>query len=442
MSFLSRLFKKEKKTSESPKIRFGRYSDTYKSAEQYEAWDKALVAFEDERYLDSYQHFFEYLRDEDEDNVQFERTTEGISFKIYQGSKMVTGFANQLKFKAEARIAKAASLDSPTLLAQLVGNNYDLKFSRYALDAEQNIVIVFNTYALDGSPYKLYHSLKELATHADKQDDLLLEKYEGLSAIDDSHSLAIADQEKEVKYDFIQYILTRTLDSIQSSDLDPDQYPGAMAYVYLDVCYKLDYLVHPEGNTMETLERVHRLYFSKEKGIDAIARNKQLHQEFTNILNRPKSSFFNEFYTVRSTFGITTAVNHDKVAAFIESELRNMDWYAENGYEHVALAIPGYIVGYCLFHFAVPLPDRAFLQLYYEIMNNGYFRRLGYPNLRKAGVFQRRNIKKAIQKIVANNKEHFPKLNPATGSLDFSSKTAFAKSYLKMVEGLNMTSID
>ena len=34
-----------------PKVSFGRYSDSYKDAKQYDSWDKALNLFEKEQYL-------------------------------------------------------------------------------------------------------------------------------------------------------------------------------------------------------------------------------------------------------------------------------------------------------------------------------------------------------------------------------------------------------
>ena len=47
--------------------------------------------------------------------------------------------------------------------------------------------------------------------------------------------------------------------------LNAFQYPGGIAYLLLELSYKLDYLTVPEGMLMETLERIHRLYFTKTK---------------------------------------------------------------------------------------------------------------------------------------------------------------------------------
>ena len=50
MAFLNNFFKKEKEISR-PDIRFGRYSDIYKNTERYEAWDKALSLYEENKYF-------------------------------------------------------------------------------------------------------------------------------------------------------------------------------------------------------------------------------------------------------------------------------------------------------------------------------------------------------------------------------------------------------
>ncbi|MGB0930357.1 MAG: ribonuclease E/G, partial [Chitinophagales bacterium] len=53
---------------EEPDIRFGRYSDAYKTDEQYASWEKAVTAFEAQQYTESYRYFFDYLRDEMSDD--------------------------------------------------------------------------------------------------------------------------------------------------------------------------------------------------------------------------------------------------------------------------------------------------------------------------------------------------------------------------------------
>lgn len=443
MSLFERIFGSTEPKTPQPDIRFGRYSDSYKESDNYEAWDEALEKFEGDNYLESYRAFFRYLRDEQEDNVKWWEDGEGIGFELYQGSKKIAGFADDKKLKAEAKIAFTAELNV-SFMRQLIERNFDLNYSRFALDDENNLTIVFDTYTLDGSPYKLYYALKEVATNADKQDDLLLEEFKMLQPVASSHLQEIPDKEKAVKYDFIQQQIQAVLDEFETGRLNKDQYPGGIAYLLLDLTYKLDYLTKPEGATMEMLERIHRQYFAKDEKSTA-QKNQQLVKEFRKLMERPKEDFFKEMYRVTATFGITTPVNHDRVVGVIDGELHNMDWYKDNGHLKVALAVPGYIVGFCLFNYAVPKPDRDFFHLYFQIVEGEYFKALGFYNEfynPEKNTFNRRAIKRAIDQIVDQNRAKYGKLNPSTGILRYDSMVEFVKSYLLMIRNLDATKTD
>lgn len=443
MGLFDRLFRNTAEKEPQPDIKFGRYSDSYKEVANYKAWDQALDKFEEKEYLNAYREFFRYLRDEREDNVKYWEESSGIRFELYQGSKKITGFANPQKVKAEAKIARAEALNVG-FMRRLMEKNFNLKYSRFALDDEGNLTIIFDTYTLDGSPYKLYYALKEVATNADKQDDLLIDEFRMLQPIDNFHLEAIPQAEKEVKYEYIVTQVQQTIEEFETGRLDRNEYPGGAAYLLLNLIYKLDYLIKPEGYMMEALEKIHRLYFAKD-GKSIAQKNQALVKELGRLIDRPREEFFKEMYRVTSTFGITTPVNHDRVVSFIDGELPNMDWYLENNHLPVALAITGYIVGYCLFNYAVPKPDRDLFDLYFKIMEPDYFRKLGFTASfydSENDKLNRRAIKKAIDAIMSNNSDQYTELNPATGSLDFRSLPGFAKSYLQMIRNLNMVKKD
>ncbi len=442
MSFLNRLFGRDSSNKDQPDISFGRYSDAYKDDTQYDAWDKAIEQFEQENYLDSYQTFFSYLRDEKEDNVKFELDKGVLQFEFVQGSRKIVGTASNKKIIAKAKIVKTNKNLKVDFMRRLLEQNYDLKYSRFCLDSDDHLAIIFDTYSVDGSPYKLYYALKELATNADKQDDLLLDEFRSLDAINLDHLRPIPIEEKEAKYKYINRAIKKVVDEVNSKKLDAKQYPGGIAYLLLDLVYKLDFLTKPEGFMMEALERIHRLYFANA-GQPSPEKNAVLLKELEQLLERPKEDYFKEMYRTTSTFGITTAVNYSRVVNFIEGELGNMYWYDDNGYDEVACSVPGYIVGYCLFNYAVPKPCKDLFQLYYQILEPGYFYNLGFQTYRaKDGTFNVKGIKKAIKRLVDLYSSKYEGFVPNTSMLDFKSTTAFAMSYLKMMEVLEMTKLD
>jgi hypothetical protein len=442
MNFWERLFgTTAEPTTPQPTVRLGRYTDAYKEKTQYEAWENALTKFEAEDYMSAYDAFFKYLRDESADNVRWLSTEGGYEFELLQGSKRVSGTANAQKFKAEARIVKAQNL-SVAVMRRLVESNFTLEYCRYALDNDNNLVIKFDSNALDASPFKLYYALKELAVSADKQDDLLLDEFGSLlTPIDMGSKVDLSEAEKEIKYAFILEKIAALFAEIESKKLNGDKYPGGISYLLLDTAYRIDYLTTPEGFIMETVERVHRNYFSTENKT-MIQKNALILAEFDKIKTRTKDMIFNELYGTTSTFGILQPKQHDALIALIDGELPNRDWYEQNGHPNVALAVPSYIVGHALFTYSLPKPDRELLALYYKIFEPTFFKALNYtpqylnPN---TGVFDQKAVKAAIKAITDSHLEKFPKLAPDLSVLDFKSASKFAASYLMLLKGLDFS---
>jgi hypothetical protein len=442
MSFWDKIFgSKSEQNKAVPRIRFGRYSDSYKEKPQYDAWEKSLDLFEESKYLESYKSFFSYLRDEKEDNVRWLEEEGGIRFEVLQGSKRVSGFADARQVKAEARIAQAQEL-SVAFMRRLVESNYTLEHSRYALDDNNNLVVKFDTSTLDGSPYKLYYALKEVAINADKQDDLLLDEFETLLTPVETGSITeISLAEKEVKHHFIKTQIQAVFDEIDKGTLNVDKYPGGISYLLLGAAYKIDFLTVPEGFTMETIERIHRTYFNTEEKT-MVQKNMFIRKELEKINARSKELIFNELYSTTASFGIVAPKGHDSLASIIEGEVPNMDWYEENKHEKVALSVTDYIVGNALFNYALPKPVKELLELYYRVLESKYFTDLGFlPSLfdESKKIFNQKEIKSAIRLIIDTSKDKFPNLSPDLGHLDFSTPCRFARTYLLMVKSLDFT---
>lgn len=442
MNLFSRLFKSSSDISEVPKVVFGRFSDTYKSDEKYRAWDESILKFEDGLFDESFDLFFQYLSDETQQNVKWAKEGDVIRFEILQGSKKITGSIDNQIIKAEAKIATTDSLNIG-FLRRMIELNYTLKYGRYALDSNDSLTLVFDSYLLDGSPYKLYYALKEIAVNADKQDDLLVSEFETLKPINIGHLGDIPDAEKAIKYQFLQKTIQSLFKTIDQSKLSVDQYAGGIAYTMLNACYKLDYLLKPEGQTMEALERIHRTYFAQDRK-STVEKNVAIRKELVKIQEKTKSEFHAELYQSSATFGITSPTNHNQFVSFVDGELPNMDWYAEHNHHAIARSIPEYIIGYCLFNYALPMPDKELLHLYYQITEPGYFTELGFESKyydAEEKKFDRKAIKKAVERIQKKNRDKFPRFQPNVSTLDYSSIHQFAKSYLLMMRLLDLTKV-
>ena len=312
-----------------PEMDLGRYSDSYKEEEKYEFWDKSLVQFENKEYLNSFENFLKYLQN-DQDNLTVSRTPDTIEFEMFQGSKKVIGRASHEKIIATAKIAKTSDLNIG-FMRKLIEQNFSLKYSKFSLDQDECITLTFTSYMLDGSPYKLYYALKELAVNADKQDDILLEEFDSLTPVNTGHIRNVSEEQKKIKYNYLQIELGQLIHNITQGKLDPLKYPGGISYLILSVIYKLDYLIHPEGATMEGFEKIHKSYFLKD-GKSADRRNHDMLKKLRKLKERTEDQFNAELYGVKSTFGITAPTSHERVKELIDDELANIDWYIQNKY--------------------------------------------------------------------------------------------------------------
>lgn len=440
MDFFTRLFGTSNNTPQ-PDIPFGRFSDAYKSDEQQQAFDRALEAFDRGEYLAAYQDFFSFLLDADaaSPNITWEQRESELRFELWQGSQQVTGFANAEKFKAESKVAKANDLNVG-FMRRLMEANFNLKFSRFALDGDNNLCMVFDTRTVDGSPLKILNALRELAIHADKQDDLLISEFAALQPAIERNFGEIPEDEKQVKYAYTQRSILAAFAELDKGVPDPNVYPGCYAYLLLGLAFRLDYLIKPEGFMMDVLEKVYSIYFAKNN-LTSQVKLQQMRRELQTLLDRPKEAFDQEMYRTRSTFGANPAVPHGTLSSFIEGEMHNMDWPMQKGYEVLALAVPQYVASFVLFHQAPPKPDREFLHLFFQVTEAAYFRELGFhvPFTDANGQLNKGNILKEIKRIAARYRAEYSRLKPNTGQLDFSSMLLFSKSFLVMLKDLDLT---
>ena len=440
MSIFSRIFSAKSSLSAQPDVRFGRYSDAYKTEAKYDAWDRSVTKYQQEDHEGMLRDFFFYLADEKEDNVRLTQQASQFEFEIYQGSKKIIGKVTRGRFRAEAKIAKVEHLHIG-FMRRLIEDNYNLKYGRYCLDEDNDISIVFDSQLVDGSPYKLYYGLKEIALAADKQDDLFLDEFQMLSPVNVSHITEIPIQEKEVKIRYINTCIGQVLDEIAHGQLDTHRFPGGITYLLLDTIYRLDFLTRPEGHTMEAFERMHRSFFAAD-GLTVQQKNHQLEKELRELLARPAEKTASELYRTRATFGFVNATGHEKLAEIIQGELHNMDWYIEHNHAKVALAVPGYIVGHALFYYSLPEPDKDLLLLYFQIMEYQFFNDLGFSlQLNEPKGLNRPAIQQGIKDIVHLHQNRYPNFAPNLRMLKYHSEAAFAKSYLQMLSILDLNRI-
>jgi hypothetical protein len=436
---LDKLFgwgKKKEEVPAGPDIQFGRYSDNNKPLAKVNRWTDADTLFKDKKYPESIDAFFDYLRDDNVQNVVYQRNGAEGKFEFYQGSKMVRGSFDNEVLKAEVTLAKMPQPAVP-VMRRLLEMNFNLFYSRFALDNDR-LCMRFDSDTETASPSKLYYGLKELSTKADKQDDLLVQDFAMLETIDDEHVNELPQSEKDVKYEYMQKWIGQVLETING--LDADKFSGGIAYLLLSLIYRLDYLITPEGKLLNDLEKIAAIYFKKDER-PVLEKNRDMVEEFKKMQALPKEEVIIYLFRSRHTFAIVAPQQYKVVTDSIHGANQNMTWYRDNNYPFIANQVIEYGIAYCQYSYSLP---KAITELYHLFMMVNYpefFVALGY---KKAYYDPLRNqfvndgITDKIKDIQTKWKDKYPNMDFKTQNLRFDSLVNFNLTFTNEMEFLNM----
>lgn len=431
MDFLKKLFSPTKE-SPSDAFQFGRYSDSFKTPQKLKVWDQCYALFyTDKKYIDAFEKFLDYLNDDAVKNVFFERAGDTIAFHLFQGSKRVSGRIDPQMVTCKSHIAKFDKLSVP-VMRRLLEINHVLRYSRFAIEGDE-ILIRFAARSENCNLYKLYDAMKEVATNADKQDDMLSDEFKTITVIQNGSGVELPEAEREAKYKYIVNSINTVLERIKN--LGNYNQSGGISYLLLDLAYRIDYLVVPQGPVQTGLEKIQNLYFAKDNK-SYPEKNQAMTAEFEKILARPRESVLKEIYKVKSTFGIVTPSQFTPVISdLINNECRNLASYRE---PDIQQAIIGYVAGYTLFNYGLPKPALELFHLLMHVLNNDYFTGLGIPAVYyQSSKFSEGAIRREIDKIINAGRHRYPYLFFNTAALSFKSVADFGSSYLFEMSRLN-----
>jgi hypothetical protein len=432
-----KLFGRSKRSPEQrPGISFGRYSDNNKPVEKVARWTDADNLFKDKKYHDSIEAFLDYIRDEAADNVKVTRNGTDIDFRIFQGSKIVRGKCNAEHLQAEVSLAKMPQ-PSVAVMRRLLEQNFSLFYSRYSLDGNR-LCMRFDSDVPSANPNRLYYALKELATKADKQDDLLVNDFTSLESLDTDHMIAIPDAEKETKFAFMQKWIGETLALCEG--FDKDKFSGAIAYLLLALSFRIDYLIGPEGALQSELEKIPIIYFAKDER-PTMAKNNDMLDAFRKLQAKPKEEFFKNLFRNKSCFAISAPQTQKVIGDSILGANNNMIWYRDNNYPSVAQQICEYGISYCQYSYSMPKVMSQLFELFMQINYPEYFISLGfteiyYDDAKKK--FDADDIIDRIMEIQNAWKKKFPLMDFKVNNLKFDNMVNFNNSFATELQLLNL----
>ncbi|MBA3899281.1 MAG: hypothetical protein H0X62_03575 [Bacteroidetes bacterium] len=437
MSIFSKIFDKKELNPADTGITFGRFTGLSKNEEQVEQWEKAISLYRKKDYTASIDALLNYLVRPQGNNVSITKTGKEIQFEINQGSILIEGSVNGGKIKAEAKIFEFEKPKNP-LMRKLLEMNLALQYSFFSMK-DQAIYLKLDGEISDASPDKLYYALKEIATTSDKQDDLLSAEFQSLRLIGTSHILPISGLEKEIKYRFFKEWIQNTQKEV--SEIGEQQGQAATLYLYFSLIYKIDYLLKPEGNLRNELEKINDNYLESDD-ITVDLKNQATKESFDRLLGIPKEEVIKDFYNIKTTFGIANPATFQMIADFVYAETEKIKWFRDNSLPKIEIAAYQYISGYCFYNFGMYEPCVKLLHLLMQIFNPDFFEEMGfkeeYYNL-KTGAFGQEAIEEEIIQIMKEGRKRFPHLMFLVANLRYDSQGDFCDSFFKEFDFLNFT---
>jgi hypothetical protein len=437
---LDKIFSWSKKKTEEiePGIRLGRYSDNNKTVEKVDRWNEAESLFREKRYYESITAFFDYLRDDEEENVFHSQEGTKGNFLFYQGSKVIRGYYSEDILEAEVHLAQMPQPGVP-VMRRLLEMNFNLYYTRYTLH-EDRIAMLFDSDIETANPSKLYYGLKELATKADKQDDLLLHDFTNLLPIDREHIIDPSEEEKATKLKYFKIWIQETLDLAGS--IDADKFSGGIAYLLLALAYRIDYLILPEGKLLSELEKIVEIYFRKDDRM-VTEKNQEMMECYHRMLTKDKEEFYPYLFHSKYTFSIVTPQNYKTISDSIFNANQNIAWYRENKLMDIAAQISEYGFSYCQYSYSLPRPVSELFQLFMQVNYGNYFKELGFRTElynEQTNEYDQEAIISKIKAIELKWKTKYPEFDFKTDKLKFDNKVAFNQSFTTEVEYLNLES--
>jgi hypothetical protein len=422
-------------------LQFGRYSNVVNDTQKQSYWEYAFKMYEAKKYQDACKSLLHYLKNSIGNNVVIEtQSTFRFSFEIIQGSKKILGKVNESGIFCEVKIAKSSSHDFG-LYHQLLEENYYRNYTKYGLDEDGNICILFQAEHIYASPFRIYYALKDLAVTADKNDDIWIIQHPGVTPIHTEHKLETTLYEKQQKFEYFQLKYKNLISYFEENKLFLATYPGASAYLFLDFAFTMDYLIKPEGKMMRIFEDMVRSY-SNNSLTNPGLKIETIRNYFEQLAGLTRDEFYSEVYPTIYTFGTPSFTNHQSVADIILSEYQNMHWYLDNQKEEIGIAIARYIAGYIFYSYTIPEYDKDFLHIIFEISENKFFKRFNTsPLIDENHKPVKKKILAKMEQIIKKNKNSSLMIEINTQSIDFSTTGNFLKSFLFSVANINVSKL-
>jgi len=426
-------------SKESINHSFGRGINAQIADDEEELFNLSSKEFENKNILKAYEYFFKSLQNYSSENISNENIVleienDELLFTLYQGSAKVTGKVTEKTFYAEVIIVKKF-VANVALKRYILERNYQLTYANYFSDGEFiKLKLYLDNITL--SPQKIFFPLRELALNADFDKEHIMSEFLDATLEETSHINAINSDELQIKYDYLQ----STIEELDAKvlTLPTNDNAGMQAFLYLNILFKIDYILVPKYKIYQKLSKKLQAYFGDEH-TTIESKNEELKRYVGKLKKLSYEEFSSSFYSAKYTFNPIEKSSYEEMSNFISESLNKIKWYKNNRYPQIIPTIYSYIAFYALYNYGVNPVVRELLHILVQIQNSSFFALVECGSLydEEKQSFSKRQIISKLQDVVTNNQEKYKSLVIFSDDLNFTSLNEFSNSYYTMLKNLD-----
>lgn len=421
---------------------FGRGTNANVPQNEDELFYKSYEAFENKDILSAYEYFFQTLEnfcyDKSNHNIVISKSEGKLNFEIFQGTSRLIGYVTKEHLYAQTILTKA-SLAHVALKRYILERNYQLTYSRYFVEDDLIKLKIYQDN-ITMNPQKIFFPIREIALNADFDKEYIKYEFPEIILEDIAHIEPIDVNDLKIKYEFLQIWieqLNSRLTTFPTNDII-----GMKAFSYLNLLFKIDYLIVPKYEIYQKLSKKIQEYFSDENNT-AEAKIEELKIYVSELQEINFEDFCTKFYDAKYTFNPTEKIPQEEINNFINESLIKIRWYKNNRYNQIIPTIYKYIAFYILYNYGIHPVMKSLLHTLIQIQNPNYFKALGYEVLydEENNSFSKKTIISKIDTAITPYQNRFKELKPFGDRLNFTSLNEFSNSFYLQLKNLNFEEI-
>lgn len=429
-------------TQENTLVDFGRGINASISPDEEELFKESYEAFLKKEMIKAYELFFKSLinftANQANTNITLNKTDDKLHFEIYQGLAKIEGTVTQENLYAQVDIIKTADA-SVAIKRYLLERNYQLTHVNYFSD-EESIKLKLYQDNLSLSPQKIFSPLRELALNGDFDKGYIQSEFKNIVIQKISHIKSVEEKELRIKYTFMKKWVQDLKEELLT--LPSNDNTGMQSFLYLNILFKIDYLLSAKGEIHHKLSKKTLEYFSNDN-VTIESKNEDLKKYILELQNIPYEEFFKNFYSAQYTFESIEKSSYDDIVIFVSESQKKIRWYKKNRYPQVIPTIYNYIAFYSLYNYGMNSLLKSLFHILVEVQNSAFFEELTGSSLYdiKTQKFSKRQILNKIKKLQDKSTQDYTSLHIPSECLNFDSLDEFSNSYYAMFKNLDFEEV-